>query len=276
MAKRVAKKRNGVDKLISEISRTDSLDWHEFNFFKGGAGLSRNDQLSIQVCLDYELAREWRRLVEWLKNCSEKQRQDVLSMPESRRYAAIPFASPFDPVDMPPVPTACIAAPWFPSPWLSGPARERENIVKKLAESYDSAWWFANCPGRYGYHGQPLSVYDFPVDDQRRLAAWTAEKNSGRTLHVFEINRKQTKSAIIAAFKQWIEWQPDISGKESLRGRVKAVAALRDLGCYRLMTKLDALSRQVAMDEAGFKQSVPKLSEAKRRTQKRLRSMGYI
>jgi hypothetical protein len=64
MAKRASKKRNGVGKLISRISRTHSLDWREFNFFKDGVGRSRNDQVSIQVCLDYELAREWRLLVE--------------------------------------------------------------------------------------------------------------------------------------------------------------------------------------------------------------------
>lgn len=129
-----------------------------------------------------------------------------------------------------------------------------------------------------GHTSRTLAVFDFPMKDQekeRMLIAKVAE-DSNTTLHVFAINRRQTKSALIAAFKDWIEQQTDISGKESLRGRVKAVAALRDLGCYRLMTKLDALSRQVAMDEEGFKQSVPKLSEAKQRVHKRLRSMGYL
>jgi hypothetical protein len=263
MANRVAKKRNGVDKLISRISRPDSLDWREFDFFKEGAGLSRNDQLSIQVCLDYELAREWRLLVEWLKNCSEKQRQEVLSMPESRRDAAIPFDSPFDPVEMPPVPTACVAASWFPAPWLSGPARERDRIIKDLAEFYSPV---------SGVVGRGLKTFDFPMED--RLVEWVKKENS--TLHVFAINRGETKSAIIAAFTAWVKRQPDITGKESRRGRNKPISRLRDLGCWRLMTKLDPLSRQVLMDQEGFKQSVPKLSEAKQRTRKRLRSMGYI
>jgi hypothetical protein len=263
MAKRVPKKHNGVQKL----------DWREFSFFKDGAGLSRNDQLSIQVCLDYELAREWRLLVEWLSRCSKKQRQDTLSMEESRRYAAFPFDVPINVFERN-VPTACIAASWFPSPWLSGPAKDRENIVKKLAEFYNSTWSFLNCPGVY--RREPLSVRSFQVDDQQRLVATMAKKDSDTTLHVFAVNRRHTKSAIVAAFKQWIERQSDISGNESLRGRVKAAAALRDLGCYRLMTKLDPLSRQVVMDQEGFEQSVPKLSEAKQRTRKRLRSMGYI
>src|SRR6266567_2940410 len=77
-----------VDKMLSQIRRTTSLDWREFNFFKAGFGLSRHDQLSIQVCFDYELAREWRLLVELLAKCSEKQRQDVVSLPETYRYAA--------------------------------------------------------------------------------------------------------------------------------------------------------------------------------------------
>jgi hypothetical protein len=254
----------GLDKLVSEIR---SLDWREFHFFKAVVGLSRNDQLSIQVCLDYELAREWRLMVEVLANCSEKQRQDVLSMPETRRYAAIPCDSidvPNEWPDIPPVPTACLAASWFPAPWLSGPAKERENIVKKLAEFYESTW---------RYNKRPLEVYDFPYTSEGLLIERAKEEN--RTLHVFAINREETESALVAAFRAWIKRQPDISGKESRRGRVKTVAALRDIGCYRLMTRLDALSRQVAMDEEGFKQSVSKLSEAKRRTQKRLRSIGY-
>ena len=43
--------------------------------------------------------------------------------------------------------------------------------------------------------------------------------DSNTRLHVFAINRMQTKSTLIAAFKDWIEQQTDISGKESLRGR---------------------------------------------------------
>src|SRR5262245_26923069 len=143
MAKRVAKKRNGVDKLISRISRTPSLDWREFNFFKDGAGLSRNDQLSIQVCLDYERAREWGLLVELLARCSQKQRQGVVSLPETYRHAAIhhhSIGTPLDELpeepDLPLVPTVCIAASWFPAPWLSGPAGERDRIIKDLAEFY--------------------------------------------------------------------------------------------------------------------------------------------
>jgi hypothetical protein len=272
MAKYVGKKRNGVGKLVSEIRRTNSLDWREFNFFKAGAGLSRHDRLSIQVCLDYEFARQWLLLVELLANCSEKKKEDVLSMPESRRFARAPYYSAdlpllqlLDNPDMPQVPTVCIAASWFPAPWLSGPARDRDKIVKKLAPFYNRTSWTHNT--------NPLFEFAPPMELER-LIKW-ARKHS-RTLHVFVINRLQTKSAIIAAFKEWIERQPDISGKQSRRGKSKPISALRDLGCYRLMTKLEPLSRQVAMDEAGFKQSVPKLSEAKRRTQKRLRAMGYI
>jgi hypothetical protein len=180
---------------------------------------------------------------------------------------------------------------------------ERENIIKRLAALYDGTAyalsrrnrWISAPPGLRAWNKAALkaltrlldwadasvprtiAALDFPMKDyeERGLIA-SAAADSNMTLHVFAINRAQTKSALVAAFRAWIKQQPDISGKESDRGRVKAVAALRDLGCYRLMTKLDALSRQVAMDEAGFKQSVPKLSESKRRTQKRLRYLGYI
>jgi hypothetical protein len=183
MATRVATKGNGAGKLISKIGRTTSLDWREFDFFKAGVGLSRHDQLSIRVCLDYELAREWRLLVECLKNCSEKQKQEVLSMPESRRDAAIPFESPFDPADMHPVPTVCIAASWFPAPWLSGPAGNREKIVKNLTEFYSGSSW------RRG-----LSVSDFPMDDRLVERLIKRAKEQSRTLHVLTINRAQTRS----------------------------------------------------------------------------------
>jgi hypothetical protein len=270
MAKRVAKERNGSDKLMSKISRSDSLDWREFNFFKSGAGLSRQDQLSIQVCFDYELAREWRLLVELLAKCSEEQRKGVVSLPETYRYAAIHhhlIDTPLDELpevpDDPPVPTVCISASWFPAPWLPGPARERDRIIKDLAEFYSPV---------SGVVGRGLKPFDFPMED--RLVKWAEQQNW--TLRVFAIDRAQTESSLVAAFRAWIKKQPDISGKASRRGRIKPTSVLRDLGCYRLMTKLDPLSRQVAMDQEGFKQSVPKLSEAKQRTRKRLRSIGYI
>jgi hypothetical protein len=299
MAKRAVKRCSDVNTLISKIRRTDSLDWREFNFFKAGGGLSRHDQLSIQVCLDYELGRECPQLPEFNKN-TQKELQQAR---EKRRYLRYvlhiskkrkkPFLHPL----------VCIATPWFPSSWLSASGEDREKIIKTVAPLYEDKpaasrdWqWLSGFPEisasdneaskRFekeleritGHIPRTLAVFDFPMKDQekeRRLIARAAE-DGNTSLHVFAINRRQTKSTLIAAFKDWIEQQTDISGKESLRGRVKAVAALRDLGCYRLMTKLDALSRQVAMDEEGFKQSVPKLSEAKRRTQKRLRSMGYI
>ena len=259
---------SAIDALVSEISRTDSLDWREFHFFKAG-GLSRNDQLSNRICLDYELARECRQIVELLAHCSQKQRQEVLSLQSTSRYAAFPcsdggLVKAFEQVaSLPSIPTVCIAASWFPSPWLSAPETEGRKIVKTLARFYDT---------------RPLAVSDFPVKDRQeeKLLIASAALDTGTTLHVFAIDKTQTESALIAAFRAWIKKQRDITGADSRRGRVKIVAALRDLGCYRLMTKLDAASRQATMDEVGFKQSVPKLSEAKRRTAKRLRSLGYM
>jgi hypothetical protein len=286
MAKRAVKRCSDVNTLISKIRRTDSLDWREFNFFKAGGGLSRHDQLSIQVCLDYELGRECPQLPEFNKNTQKELQQGryvryVLHISKKRKK---PFLHPL----------VCIATPWFPSPWLSASVEDREKIIKTVAPLYEDKpasreWQWLSLPEiskRFekeleritGHIPRTLAVFDFPMKDQekeRRLIARAAE-DGNTSLHVFAINRRQAKSALIAAFKDWIEQRTDISGKESLRGRVKAVAALRDLGCYRLMTELDALSRQVAMDEAGFKQSVPKLSEAKRRTQRRFRAMGYI
>ena len=166
------------------------------------------------------LPREWRLLVELLAKCSERQRQDIVSLPETYRNAAIhhhSISTPLDELpelpDDPPVPTVCIAASWFPAPWLSGPAREREKIVKNLAESYNRQRW--------SYDAIPLFDFDFPMEDrlEKMLFEWTEER-SNTTLHLFAINRAQTESALVAAFRAWVKKQPDISGKESRRGRV--------------------------------------------------------
>jgi hypothetical protein len=296
MAKRVST----MDKLISKIRRTTSLDWREFNFFKTGVGLSRNDQLSVQVCLDYELARECPWIVEE-PNLSEKERQRTIAE-ATHRYEFGIFNEGGAQERMFVFPIVCIVASWFPSPWLSAPEKERQKVIKTLAALYDDAGWrqvdwrwlsaLPDLPTRnkkamkalariiewVSDAPRMLATFEFPMKDKRRerMLVATSARDSNITLHVFAINRAQTKSALVAAFKAWIEKQSDISGKESFRGRVKAVAALRDLGCYRLMTKLNALSRQVAMDGECFKQSVPKLSEAKRRTEKRLQYCGYI
>jgi hypothetical protein len=42
------------------------------------------------------------------------------------------------------------------------------------------------------------------------------------------------------------------------------------------LSKLDAVSRETAMSEIGFRRSVARLSQAKRRAMKRLRALNYI
>jgi hypothetical protein len=252
--------KSGFDILISEISRTDSLDWSEFDFFKKGVGLSKNDQLSNRICLDYERALESRRLVRVVSSLSSEEKQRMLnrSLQLSSR-----FVLRFDTGLQSRILAVCVAATWFPKHWLSASVNEQQKVVESLARIYDV---------------RPLTVFDFPIEDWReqKLVVASAQEDRNTTLHVFAIDRGQTESALIAGFKAWLKKQPDISGAESRQGKVKVIAALRDLGRYRLMTKLDASSRQATMDEAHFNQSVPKLSEAKRRAEKRLQSLGYI
>lgn len=125
MAKCVGKKRNGVDKLVSEIRRTNSLDWREFNFFKTGVGLARDDQLSIHVCLDYELGRESPQVLEnntylqkELQQSSEKWGRYIWLIPEGKKRFLHPLV--------------CIATPWFPSPWLSACVEDRKKSSRRL------------------------------------------------------------------------------------------------------------------------------------------------
>jgi hypothetical protein len=105
---------------------------------------------------------------------------------------------------------------------------------------------------------------------------FSAHGDGSTTLHVVAINREQTRGALRKAFDAWLDRQRGFSGSKSRQGKNKFTAALSDLGCYRLMTKLNSQARAHAMDLWGFKRSVPKLSEGKARAAKRLQQLGYI
>jgi hypothetical protein len=272
---------SALDALIKGISRPiKTLDWREFHFFKA-QGLSKTDSLATRICLDYEQARESACVRRFVKELSQDRRQQMLQprVPFSR-YVSVHFSDEADSsdveteqevLDLPPIPVACVAAPWFPKPWLFGEGSERHKIIKRLVPFYST---------------RPLPVFEFPLDkEDGKLLLQTAQSDGNTTLHVVAINRDRTKGALRKAFDAWLDrldrldresGKSGFSGTMSRQGKNKFTAALSDLGCYRLMNKLDPQARQHAMNESGFKRSIPKLSEGKARAAKRLQQLRYI
>jgi hypothetical protein len=273
-----------LDALIKEVTRpVKTLDWREFHFFKA-QGLSKTDSLATRICLDYEQARESACVRRFVKKLSQDRRQQMLQprVPFSR-YVSVRFSDETasrkvpkcsdveteqEVLDLPPIPVACVAAPWFPEPWLFGEGSERRKIIKRLEPFYST---------------RPLAVFEFPLDEEDgKLLLQTAQGDGNTTLHVVAINRDQTKGALRKAFDAWLDRLDRESGKSgfsgtmSRQGKNKFTAALSDLGCYRLMKKLGPQARQDAMNESGFKRSIPKLSEGKARAAKRLQQLRYI
>ena len=271
---------SALNALIEGLSRPMKvLDWREFHFFKA-QGLSKTDLVAIRICLDYELARESAHVRSFVKKLSQGRRQQMLQPHRlNSRYVSVRASDEEEKegfttwrdgdlktfneaLNLPAIPAACIAASWFPKPWLCGEGGERRSIVERLAPVYST---------------RPLAVFEFPLDNETaELLRFSAQSDGSTTLHVVAINREQTRGALRKAFDAWLDRQRGFSGSMSRQGKNKFTAALSDLGCYRLMTKFNSQARAHAMDVWGFKRSVPKLSEGKARAAKRLQQLGYI
>lgn len=255
------------------------MKWTEFHFFKQPGGLSKNDALEMRICSDYEQALGCEKIVNFLCRLSAWDKEEIVSrtLRYRNRFAVLlgrlgkeepGLSSPLfrnfkEMQSFPPVPAACVAASWFPKHWLSAPSRERRKLVHRLKSLYPIL-------------GRSIPIWEFPMEsaEQELLRSATA-RDKHTTLHVIAIDRTQTRSALVQRFKMWIDEQKDISGTQSRKGKIKAPALLNDLGCYRL-SKLDAISRETVMAEYGFRRSVGKLSAAKRRAERRLKSLNYI
>ena len=109
-------------------------------------------------------------------------------------------------------------------------------------------------------------------DEADRLTA-LARRGTKQTLHVIAIDHTRPITALVTAFEERLK-RIGVSGNNSQRGKVKLASALRDLGCYRL-ARLSDRARSNAMVEAGFSRSANKISDAKMRTIRRLRSLDY-
>jgi hypothetical protein len=247
------------------------MNWQAVHFFRQPGGLSRNEPKEMAACLDYEQALESKAIVELICSLPPAEKEWMLDralrLPSrftflrsgsdhaSRNLGAFEEVARF-----PPIPAACVAASWFPKHWLEAPALERKSVVEKIASIYPI---------------HRLTIIDFPLDaDAAELLTKSAAAEPNTTLHVIAINRTETRSALLQRFKAWLDKQ-EIEGTMSRKGKVNIPASLDDLACYRL-SKLDAVSRETAMSEIGFRRSVARLSDAKRRAMKRLRERNYI
>ncbi len=234
------------------------------------------------VCLDYEQALECKPLIELVCGLDRQQREHMLN--QALRYGISPFVTvdaepPVPGIPriegvrspvfqsssamraFPPIPAACVAASWFPKSWLSASRSERRRVTDRIQSLY-----FRKC----------IPIFDFPIYAETRETLRCGVAADKRTsLHVIAIDRRQTKSALVQRFEAWIHKQNDIKGTLSRKGKVNIPAKVTDLGCFRLST-LDSVSREMAMEEAGFRRSPAKLSAAKRRAEHRLESLDYI
>ena len=250
------------------------MNWQEFHFFKQPDGLSKHNSLEMVVCLDYERALECKPLIQFVCGLDRQQREHMLN--QALRYRLNQFvpvdAGPRPSIEgvhspafqssramraFPPIPAACVAASWFPKNWLCGSPSERRKVTDRIQSLY---------------FRKSIPMFDFPIDAE---AARILRCEWHTTLYVIAIDRRQTKSALVQGFETAIHEQNDITGTLSRKGKVNIPAQLNDLGCFRLST-LDPVSRETAMEEAGFYRSVAKLSAAKRRAERRLKSLNYI
>jgi hypothetical protein len=260
------------------------VNWEEFHFFKQPDGLSKNDSLEMRACLDYERALECKPLIELVCGLDRQQREYMLN--QALRYTRfvpvdaepIPsvetegservegvhspvFQSSKSMVSFPPIPAVCIAASWFPKNWLCAARSERQRVIGQIQALYPR---------------KSIPMFDFPMDaDTTKNLRRGVRADGHTTLHVIAIDRNQTKSALVESFEAWIQEQNDITGTLSKRGKSNVLAKLTDLGCFRL-SRLDPVSRETTMEDAGFHRSTAKLSAAKRRAERRLTSLDYI
>jgi hypothetical protein len=159
------------------------------------------------------------------------------------------------------VPAVSLAAPSFPAPWLSVSEGIRKTITSRLQPIYTP---------------KALPVWDFPVSAELAdVLAATAKEEKQTSLHVLAIDHTRPRTSLIHAFEEWLREMGN-TGSGSRRGKVKVASALEDLGCYRLATRLNSTARSEAMESVGFRRSANKLSEAKRRALRRLRSLDYV
>jgi hypothetical protein len=201
-------------------------DWREFDFFRSIGGLSSSDDSpEYAITYDYELARDCRPLCARIVACSnrlERAKAWAESMPYHSRWFTnlMPGVVPERPGMEPLIPTACLLAPWFPAPWLTGSLTERRAVISALERAYA--------------HARPLMLRRYPLSDdtKRILESVTEDRRYIRADILF--NRETTIGKLVSQFRKSL-LEPGLLLSPSDRKRhVSAVRSLERLCCYRL------------------------------------------
>ncbi len=161
------------------------MNWSAFHFFRQPGGISKNDQLEMLVCLDYERALESKKIAEFVGQLQNAERKELVA--EADLFHSKFVRTEWDIQEL--IPAACVAASWFPKHWLEGSPVERRKIVKQLATVYAE---------------RTLPIWDFPFQDKEELELLLSLQRPHETLHVVAIDLTQAKSALKRKFERWI------------------------------------------------------------------------
>jgi hypothetical protein len=205
------------------------LDWREFDFFRPRYGLSAADSLESEIAYDFELVRCSSALVDYILTFEDRRSRALASLARNAYLArwADGLKAGYVPEDIeslrlqPVIPIACLIAPWFPAPWLSGSCKERRQIVQLLKKAYASI--------------RPLQLKPYPVDPEY-LQKLESARSTTFQLWVIGIDEQEpfatTAARLIQARKE-LGHKPARRSKHHRTDR-GSIAALGRLTCYRL------------------------------------------
>ena len=201
-------------------------NWREFDFFRERGGLSSSDDSPEHaMTYDYELVRDCQPLCAQITACPhtlERAKAWAESTPYYSRWFTnlMPGLVPERPDLEPLIPTACLLAPWFPAPWLTGSLTERRAVISALERAY--------APVR------PLMLRRYPLsDDTKRILESMTE--SGRYMRAeIVFDRATTLGKLANQFRQALLEPGLLVSPSDQKRHVSAVRSLERLCCHRL------------------------------------------
>jgi hypothetical protein len=182
----------------------------------------RESGIELEICNDYELARECPRLIEFIlawKDREQKALAWVEIAPEFARSMDVPEGADVDIADKsvwrPFLPTAVLLAGWFPKPWLYGTSAQRQKIVEALSRSYDVR--------------RALFIRPYPLDPEEenfirdKIAADNSRKKhpANLELYVIAIDWTEPLTRLRERFVQWHRENHPIVKRQALLAEIK-------------------------------------------------------
>jgi hypothetical protein len=188
----------------------------------------------------------------------------------------------------PRVPTVCLAADWWPNPWLGADAQRRKEVVKKFEDVY----WQPPPALAISSLNPSLTVDD--LEAWRKLAMWcksaAVDNQQGRQveLYLLAVDWSEKPTRIKKRFGRWLEAQmpKNVKKTPSTKSQDKSKKTAEDstnwlkwLSLYRI-SKLPAKKRDEfrelfckAMNRKRL--SDPTISKARKRIKDELKARNY-